>query len=72
MGVSGAAGAVDANTTLINAAALGAMYSTCTFAELSLQPPRALTFAFSAARYGTWCYWSNGNWRFPYFPIPAA
>lgn len=36
----------DANMTLVDAAVLGAMYSTGTFAELSLQPPDALTFRF--------------------------
>lgn len=36
----------DAKMTLVDAAMLGAMYSTGTFAELSLQPPNALTFRF--------------------------
>lgn len=36
----------DANMTLVDAAVLGGMYSTGTFAELSLQPPNALTFRF--------------------------
>jgi hypothetical protein len=36
----------DANMTLVDAAVLGAMYSTGTFAELTLQPPNALTFRF--------------------------
>lgn len=36
----------DANMTLVDAAVLGAMYSTGTFAELSLRPPNALTFRF--------------------------
>ena len=36
----------DANMTLVDAAVLGAMYSTGTFAGLSLQPPNALTFRF--------------------------
>ncbi|MBY0238768.1 MAG: hypothetical protein K2X55_05595 [Burkholderiaceae bacterium] len=36
----------DAGMTLVDAAVLGAMYSTGTFAELSLQPPNALTFRF--------------------------
>lgn len=38
----------DADLTLVDAAVLGAMYSTGTFAELSLQPPDALTFRFFA------------------------
>lgn len=38
----------DANMTLVDAAVLGAMYSTGTFAELSLHPPNALTFRFFA------------------------
>lgn len=36
----------DAKMTLVDTAMLGAMYSTGTFAELSLQPPNALTFRF--------------------------
>jgi len=36
----------DANMTLVDAAVLGAMYSTGTFTGLSLQPPNALTFRF--------------------------
>lgn len=36
----------DANMTLVDAAVLGAMYSTGTFTELSLQPPNRLTFRF--------------------------
>ncbi len=36
----------DANMTLVDAAVLGAMYSTGVFAKLSLQPPDALTFRF--------------------------
>jgi hypothetical protein len=36
----------DANMTLVDAAVLGAMYSTGTFTELRLQPPNALTFRF--------------------------
>jgi len=36
----------DAQMTLVDAAMLGAMYSTGTFAELSMQPPNALTFRF--------------------------
>ncbi|MES2115095.1 MAG: hypothetical protein V4578_08095 [Pseudomonadota bacterium] len=36
----------DANMTLVDAAVLGAMYSTGVFDELSLQPPDALTFRF--------------------------
>ena len=37
---------LDANLQLVDAAVLGAMYSTGTFADLSLQPPNALTFRF--------------------------
>jgi hypothetical protein len=36
----------DAQMTLVDAAALGAMYSTGTFAELILQPPNVMTFRF--------------------------
>ena len=36
----------DAGMTLVDAAMLGAIYSTGTFAELNLQPPNALTFRF--------------------------
>ena len=36
----------DANMTMVDAATIGAMYSTGTFNELSLQPPNALTFRF--------------------------
>ena len=36
----------DADMTLIDAAVLGGMYSTDTFAKLNLQPPDALTFRF--------------------------
>lgn len=36
----------DASMTLVDAAVLGAMYSTGTFADLELQPPNALTFHF--------------------------
>ena len=39
----------DANMTLVDSAVLGAMYSTGTFAELSLQPPNVLTFRFFGA-----------------------
>jgi hypothetical protein len=37
---------VDDKMTLVDAAVLGAMYSTGTFAELNLNPPDALTFRF--------------------------
>ncbi|WP_254504234.1 type II toxin-antitoxin system RelB family antitoxin [Duganella vulcania] len=36
----------DAKMTLVDAAVLGAMYSTGIFSDLSLQPPDALTFRF--------------------------
>ena len=36
----------DANMTLVDGAVLGAMYSTGTFSELSLQLPNTLTFRF--------------------------
>lgn len=36
----------DANMRLVDAAVLGAMYSTGTFSNLNLQPPNALTFRF--------------------------
>lgn len=36
----------DAGMALVDAAVLGARYSTGTFAELNLQPPNALTFRF--------------------------
>lgn len=36
----------DASMTLVDAAVLGARYSTGTFAELNLQPPNSLTFRF--------------------------
>jgi hypothetical protein len=36
----------DAQLVLVDAAVLGAMYSTGTFAALNLQPPNALTFRF--------------------------
>jgi len=36
----------DANMTIVDAATIGAMYSTGTFIELSLQPPNVLTFRF--------------------------
>ena len=36
----------DAEMTLVDAAVLGAMYSTGTFDDLTLQPPDALTFRF--------------------------
>jgi hypothetical protein len=39
----------DAKMALVDAAVLGAMYSTGTFTELSLQPPNALTFLFFGA-----------------------
>lgn len=36
----------DASMALVDAAVLGARYSTGTFAELNLRPPKALTFRF--------------------------
>lgn len=36
----------DADMTLVDAAVLGGMYSTGTFADLNLQPPDTLTFRF--------------------------
>lgn len=36
----------DASMTLVDAAVLGAMYSTGTFSALSLEPPDAMTFRF--------------------------
>lgn len=36
----------DASTTLVDAAVLGAMYSTGTFAALTLTPPNTMTFRF--------------------------
>lgn len=36
----------DTNMALVDAAVLGAMYSTGTFAALNLEPPNAITFRF--------------------------
>jgi len=62
----------DADMTLVDAAVLGGMYATGTFAELSLQPPNKLTFRFIGGI--TWRMVLLGEREFalPFFSDPRG
>ncbi len=62
----------DANMVLVDAAVLGAMYSTGTFAELTLQPPDAIAFRFFA--HTTWrvVLMAETEFALPFFSDPRG
>jgi len=62
----------DANLALVDAAALGAMYSTGTFAELSLQPPNALTFRFFGGTVWRMVLLAERELALPFFSDPSG
>jgi hypothetical protein len=62
----------DANETLVDAAVLGAMYSTGRFSELRLQPPNALTFHFFGGMVWHMVLLTEREFCLPSFPIREA
>jgi hypothetical protein len=62
----------DANMTLVDAAVLGAMYSTGAFAELSLQPPNALTFRFFGGTVWRMVLLVEREFALPFFSDPSG
>lgn len=62
----------DANMALVDAAVLGAMYSTGTFAELSLQPPNALTFRFFGATVWRVVLLAEREFALPFLSDPSG
>lgn len=62
----------DANMALVDSAVLGAMYSTGTFAELSLQPPNALTFRFFGGTIWRMVLLAELEFSLPFFSDPRG
>ncbi|MQA42376.1 hypothetical protein [Rugamonas aquatica] len=62
----------DANMILIDAAVLGAMYSTGVFSELSLQPPNALTFRFFGGIAWRLVMLAEQEFALPFFSDPRG
>jgi hypothetical protein len=62
----------DANMTLVDAAVLGAMYSTGTFTELCLQPPIALTFRFFGGTVWRMVLLKERELRLPFLSDPSG
>lgn len=62
----------DAGMTLVDAATLGAMYSTGTFAELSLHPPDALTFRFFGGTVWRMVLLAEREFASPFFADPSG
>jgi hypothetical protein len=62
----------DARMTLVDAAMLGAMYSTGTFAELSLEPPNALTFRFFGGTVWRMVLLAEREFAPPFFSDPRG
>lgn len=62
----------DVDMTLVDAAALGAMYSTGTFAELGLQPPNILTFRFFGGIVWRMVLLAERELAVPFFSDPSG
>lgn len=62
----------DANMTLIDAAVLGAMYSTGTFADLTLQPPNTLAFRFFGGIVWRMVLLAEQEFALPIFSDPSG
>lgn len=62
----------DAKMTWVDAAVLGAMYSTGTFTELRLQPPNALTFRFFGGTVWRMVLLAERELRLPYLSDPSG
>lgn len=62
----------DADMTLVDAAVIGAMYSTGTFAELNLQPPNALTFRFFGGTVWHMVLLAEREFCLPFFSDPSG
>lgn len=62
----------DANMTLVDAAVLGTMYSTGTFAELTLQPPNALTFRFFGGTVWRMVLLAEQEFSLPFLSDPSG
>ncbi|MCU6500141.1 hypothetical protein LPN04_20315 [Rugamonas sp. A1-17] len=62
----------DANMALMDSAVLGAMYSTGTFAELSLQPPNALTFRFFGGTVWRMVLLTGREFALPFLSDPSG
>ncbi|MYN17030.1 hypothetical protein GTP81_09720 [Rugamonas sp. FT107W] len=62
----------DANMALVDSAVLGAMYSTGTFSELSLQPPNALTFRFFGGTVWRMVLLAELEFSLPFFSDPRG
>ncbi|WGG49008.1 hypothetical protein [Rugamonas sp. DEMB1] len=62
----------DADMSLVDAAVLGAMYSTGTFAELTLQPPNALTFRFFGGTVWRMVLLAEQEFALPFLSDPSG
>ena len=62
----------DANMTLVDAAVLGAMYSTGTFSELNLQPPNALMFRFFGGTIWRMVVLAEREFALPFLSDPSG
>lgn len=62
----------DTNMALVDAAALGAMYSTGRFAELRLQPPDTLTFRFFGGIVWRLVLLTEREFAFPFISDPRG
>lgn len=62
----------DADMTLVDAAVLGAMYSTGTFAELTLQPPNVLTFRFFGGTVWRMVLLAEQEFALPFLADPSG
>jgi len=62
----------DANMMLVDAAMLGAMYSTGTFADLCLQPPDALTFHFFGGTVWRMVLLAEREFALPFISDPSG
>lgn len=62
----------DADMALVDAAVLGAMYSTGTFAELNLQPPNALTFRFFGGTVWRMVLLAEREFALPFLSDPSG
>ena len=62
----------DANMTLIDAAVLGAMYSTGAFTDLRLQPPNALTFRFFGGIVWRMVLLTEREFALPFLSAPSG
>ena len=62
----------DADMTLVDAAVLGGMYSTGTFADLNLRPPDTLTFCFIGGITWRMVLLAEREFALPFFSDPRG